>query len=192
MDFRFERPATVDQAIALLAGEPGSARILAGGTDLLVALRAGASRTALVVDIKSIPGIDEIRWSPDGDLVIGAAVPVQRIHDDREIARIYPALADGAGNIGSLQIRYRATVGGNLANASPCMDTAPPLLVLGARVRTAGPRGEREIALDSFFIGVKETVLFRDEFLLSITVPRRARDGAPRRSSEFGGTISPW
>ncbi len=175
MDFRFEKPASIEEAATLLAEKPGPVKVLAGGTDLLVALRAGAIRPSLIVDIKAIPGLGEISWSSEGDLSIGAAVEVQRIHEDARIAELYPALAEGAGGIGSLQIRYRATIGGNLANASPCMDTAPPLLVLGARLRAAGPCGEREIPLESFFVGVKETVLRPDEFLLSIIVPREAR-----------------
>lgn len=175
MDFRFEKPTTVAEATALLAATPGPTKVLSGGTDLLLALRAGTIRPALVVDIKALPGIGEISWSSEGDLTIGAAVEVQRIHEDPRIADLYPALSDGAGAIGSLQIRCRATIGGNLANASPCMDTAPPLLVLGARLRAAGPDGEREIPLESFFVGVKETVLRPDEILLSIVVPRDAR-----------------
>ncbi len=174
MDFRFEKPATIEEATALLAEKPGPVKVLAGGTDLLVALRAGTSEPALVVDIKAIPALLEIRWTPEGDLRIGAAVEVQRIHEDARIAQIYPALSDGTGAIGSLQIRCRATIGGNIANASPCMDTAPPLLVLGARVEAMGPGGKREIPLDSFFVGVKETALRPDEMLTAIIVPRSA------------------
>jgi CO/xanthine dehydrogenase FAD-binding subunit len=171
-EFRFEKPASLEEAAEILAVEPRSVKVLAGGTDLLVALRAGSLRPALFMDIKSIPGIHEIVWTQDGDLRIGAAVEVQRIHDDPRIMKEYPALAEGAGQIGSLQIRWRATIGGNLANASPCMDTAPPLLVLGARLCVAGPRGEREIPLESFFVDVKKTVLHPDEILLTIIVPR--------------------
>jgi CO/xanthine dehydrogenase FAD-binding subunit len=172
--FRYERPAGVAEAVALLAGAPGNARILAGGTDFLIELRSGGTRPELVVDVKGIAGLNDIAWTAGGDLVLGACVLVQRIAEDGKIRKIFPALADGAGAIGSLQIRWRATVGGNLANASPCMDTAPPLLVLGARLKIAGPKGEREIPLAEFFKGVKQTVLGPGELVTAVVVPRPA------------------
>jgi len=135
--FRYERPESVAQATALLAAAPGRARVLAGGTDLLVALRAGGARPELVVDVKRIPGIGDIAWTDGGDLVLGACALVEEIAADARVRAVFPALAEGAGAIGSLQIRWRATVGGNLANASPCMDTAPPLLVLDALAELA-------------------------------------------------------
>jgi carbon-monoxide dehydrogenase medium subunit len=143
-----------------------------------VALRAGFARPELVVDIKGIPGIDEISWSPSGDLVLGAAVPVRRIAADPRIRQLFPALAEGTLAIGSPQIRCRATVGGNLANASPCMDTAPPLLLLGARLRIAGPHGAREIPLEGFFAGVKKTVLAEGEIVTAIVVPAPSPDSS--------------
>ena len=145
--FQYEKPTSVAQAAALLAGAHGRAKILAGGTDLLVAMRSGLSQPELVVDVKHIPAMTEISWTGDGELVIGAAVEVGRIAEDPRIGEVFPALAEGAGAIGSLQVRCRATVGGNLANASPCMDTAPPLLVLGAQVQVASQAGERRIPL---------------------------------------------
>ena len=172
--FRYERPTTLAQATALLAAAAGKAKVLAGGTDLLVALRSGASRPELVVDIKRVEGLSEIRWTSAGDLVIGAAVEIRRIYEDPRIAAVFPALAQGAAAIGSLQIRNRATVGGNLANASPCMDTAPPLLVLGASARVAGSTGERQVPLHGFFVDVKKTVLAPDEVLIAVIVPAPA------------------
>jgi len=170
--FQYEKPTSVAQAAALLAGARGRAKILAGGTDLLVAMRSGLSQPELVVDVKHIPAMTEISWTDDGELVIGAAVEVGRIAEDPRIGEAFPALAEGAGAIGSLQIRCRATVGGNLANASPCMDTAPPLLVLGAQVQVASQAGERRIPLSTFFVGVKQTVLAPEEFVTTIVVPR--------------------
>jgi CO/xanthine dehydrogenase FAD-binding subunit len=172
--FRYERPTSVGQATALLAEAPGRARILAGGTDLLVALRAGTARPDLVVDVKRLPGISDLTWTGDGDLVIGAAVQVQRIADDPRVRSTFPALAEGTETIGSIQIRSRATVGGNISNASPCMDSAPALLVLGATLKIAGCAGERELPLREFFVGVKKTVLAPDEIVTSIRVPRSA------------------
>jgi carbon-monoxide dehydrogenase medium subunit len=168
--FRYERPATVAEATSLLAGAGGRARVLAGGTDLVIALRAGAS-PELVVDVKRIPELGAISWTPAGELILGACVLVQTVAEDARIRATYPALAEGAEAIGSLQIRWRATIAGNLANASPCMDTAPPLLVLGARLVIAGPRGTREASLADFFVGVKETSLARDEMVTAVRVP---------------------
>jgi carbon-monoxide dehydrogenase medium subunit len=181
-NFRYERPASVAEATALLAAARGRARVLAGGTDLMVALRAGVARPELVVDVKRLPGLTDITWTRDGDLVLGACVLVQRVAEDARIRETFPALAEGAAEIGSLQIRSRATVGGNLANASPCMDTAPPSLVLGARLKVAGPRAEREIPLPEFFRGVKQTSLAPDEVVTAVFVPKPA----PGLRSAFG------
>ena len=169
--FRYERPATVAEATALLAAAGGRARVLAGGTDLVIALRAGVSPD-LVVDVKRIPELGAISWTPAGDLVLGACVLVQTVAEDERIRATFPALAEGAAAIGSLQIRWRATMAGNLANASPCMDTAPPLLVLGGALLIAGPRGTREAPLADFFVGVKETALGRDEIVTAVRVPK--------------------
>lgn len=171
--FRYERPATVAEATSLLAAAGGRARVLAGGTDLVVALRAGLALD-LVVDVKRIPELHSLDWTPEGDLLLGACVLVQTAAEDARIRTTFPALAEGAEAIGSLQIRYRATVAGNLANASPCMDTAPPLLVLGAELRIAGPRGARAAPLADFFAGVKETTLARDELVTVVRVPKPA------------------
>ena len=167
---RYERPASVAAATALLAEAGGAARILAGGTDLLIALRTTPG-VEMLVDVKRIPELGAVTWTPEGGLVLGAGVQVQRIADDARIRDTFTALAEGAGAIGSLQIRWRATVGGNLSNASPCMDTAPPLLVLGGRLRVAGPKGEREAPLADFFMGVKKTALAPDEMVTAIVLP---------------------
>jgi len=171
--FRYERPGTLAEATALLAGAGGGARILAGGTDLMIALRGGPQPTVLV-DIKRIPELARITWTPAGDLEIGACVTVQDIAEDARIRGIFTALAEGAEAIGSLQIRWRATVAGNLSNASPCMDTAPPLLVLDGRLRVAGPQGTREAPLADFFLGVKQTALAPGELATAVIVPKPA------------------
>ncbi len=171
--FRYERPGSVAQATALLAEAGGGARILAGGTDLMIALRTPPAPEVLV-DVKRIPELGEITWTPEGELVLGACVLVQRVADDERIRATFPALAEGAGAIGSLQVRSRATVAGNLANASPCMDTAPPLLVLGGRLRIAGAEGRREAPLANFFLGVKHTALGPGELVTAVVVPKPA------------------
>ena len=169
--FRYERPGTVAEATALLAGAGGGARILAGGTDLMIALRGGPQPTVLV-DIKRIPELGQVRWTPAGDLEIGACVRVQDVAEDARVRGAFTALAEGAEAIGSLQIRWRATVAGNLSNASPCMDTAPPLLVLNGRLRVLGPKGTREAPLSDFFLGVKKTALASEELVTAVIVPK--------------------
>jgi carbon-monoxide dehydrogenase medium subunit len=170
MDMRYERPTTLADACSLLAQGPGPAVVLAGGTDLQIKLRARAIAPALVVDIKAIPGLSDIRWDGDG-LRLGAAVTMRQIYEDRRIVEAYPALAEGAESVGSLQIRGRATVGGNLCNASPCMDTAPPLLLMRATVEVARAGGSRVIPIDHFFVGVKKTLLAPGEICTAIVVP---------------------
>jgi CO/xanthine dehydrogenase FAD-binding subunit len=192
-DFLYERPTSVAEATALLAGAAGAARVLAGGTDLVVALRAGTARPRLVVDVKRIAELAEISWTGDGDLVLGACVTVGRIGEDRRIRAAFPALAEGAATIGSLQVRSRATVGGNLANASPCMDTAPPLLVLGAELAIAGPGSERRLPLVDFFTGVKQTVLGPAEIVTAVRVPGPgpgARSGFDKITRVFGHDLA--
>lgn len=172
-DLRYERPGTVAEATALLAAGGGTARVLAGGTDLVLALRAGLSCDVLV-DVKHVPELGSIAWAADGTLEIGACVRVQDVADDARVRATFPALAEGAGEIGSLQIRQRATVAGNLSNASPCMDTAPPLLVLDGRLRIVGPQGTREAPLADFFLGVKKTALRPEELITHVVVPKPA------------------
>ncbi len=174
-ELRYEKPASAKEACALLAKAPGRARILAGGTDLVVDLASGRSTAEELIDIKNIPGVREIRWLPDGDLVIGAAVVMRQLYEDERVADTYPALAQGAEAVGSLQIRCRATVGGNLCNASPCADTAPPLLVLGAHVQVVGVDGSREIPLAELFLDVKKTALKPGEFVTAIVLPETSR-----------------
>ncbi|MFH1842339.1 MAG: xanthine dehydrogenase family protein subunit M [bacterium] len=173
-DLRYEKPASVAEAVRLLAAEPGRAAALAGGTDLMVAMRAGRATgqcPELLVDLKGITELERITWTEDGTLRIGACVRIQDLAGDARIQQTFPALAEAAGNIGSLQVRHRATVGGNLGNASPCADTAPPLLVLAARLVVAGDRQSREIPLDQFFQGVKQVALTPGEIIIEVVVP---------------------
>ena len=156
--------------MGLLLAEDGVATVLSGGTDLLADVRAGRD-AGLVVDIKRIPGLSDITWEPDGTLILGACVLVQRVADDPRIRQTFPALADAAEHLGSYQVRNRATIAGNLGNASPCADNAPPLLVLNARVRVASPAGLREVPLDGFIRNVKKTALERGEIITALVVP---------------------
>jgi CO/xanthine dehydrogenase FAD-binding subunit len=191
-DTRFERPTSLEAALALLAEMPDRAMVLAGGTDLQLKLRDGsttagiaapaAGRAAVVVDIKAIPELATIRWTEDGGLVIGSAVTMRQLCDDALVVERYPGLARGAEALGSFQVRCRATIGGNLCNASPCMDTAPALLVLGARLRVKSVKGERDIPLATFFAGVKKTTLAPGELATAVVVPAASR----RLATAFG------
>lgn len=167
---RYECPASVEAAVALLRGETGEATILAGGTDLMGDVRAGRD-AGLVVDIKKIPELKTIGWGPDGTLILGACVSVQRVADDARIRERYPALSVAAGNLASYPVRCRATIAGNLANASPCADNAPALLVLHALVRIASSQGVRDVPLDGFIRDVKKTALQRGEIITAIVIP---------------------
>lgn len=167
---RYECPRTVEAAVQLLTGQDGETSVLAGGTDLLADVRAGRE-AGLVVDIKRIPELKEIRWEPDGTLVLGACVSVQQIAEDARIRERYPGLATAAGNLGSYQVRCRATIAGNLGNASPCADNPPALLVLNAKVCVVSAQGRREVPLDGFIRDVKKTALKRGEIITAIVIP---------------------
>lgn len=170
-------PGSVKEAVALLA--QGEAEVLAGGTDLLLRLKAGQPTPRLVVDVKRIPGFDEIRFDARTGLSIGPAVTLAALAGDPVVQRRYPALAQGAGLVGSVQIRNRATLAGNICNAAPSADTAPPLLVLGARVRLAGPEGRRTLPLEEVFLGPGKTALEPGELVVGIQVPTpRGRSGS--------------
>ncbi|TAL07064.1 MAG: xanthine dehydrogenase family protein subunit M, partial [Chloroflexota bacterium] len=169
--FAYEQPSTLDEALGLLAAPAGEARPLAGGTDLIIRLRDGTLRPTLVVDVKAIPelrpGIELV-----GDrLTIGATTVMTDIAADQRIRRHFLALAEAALVVGSVQIRNRATLAGNLCNASPAADTATPLLAHGAIVVLTGPAGTRRVALDAFFIRSGTTVLEPGELMVAIELP---------------------
>jgi carbon-monoxide dehydrogenase medium subunit len=177
--FAYERPTDLDDAVALLAEHGSEARLLAGGTDLIIRLRDGSIRPRIVVDLKGIAELDgEIRES-DGGLTIGAKTVMTDIAADERIRRDYRALAEAAWVVGSVQIRNRATLAGNVCNASPAADTAPALLVYGARVIAVGPAGARRIPIDGFFVRSGVTTLARGELVTAIELPRpTSRQGA--------------
>jgi CO/xanthine dehydrogenase FAD-binding subunit len=170
--FAYERPAHLDDAVALLAEHgPDAARVLAGGTDLIIRLRDGTLRPGVVVDVKRIAELDgSIRETGDV-LRIGARTTMTDIAADSRIRRDYTALAEGAAVVGSVQIRNRATLAGNICNASPAADTTPALLVFGAVVVVAGPAGNRRIPLDAFFVRSGVTTLEPGELVVAIELP---------------------
>jgi CO/xanthine dehydrogenase FAD-binding subunit len=169
--FAYERPTTVADALALLQAHGPDARILAGGTDLIIRLRDGSLRPGVVVDLKRIaelePGIREV----EGRISIAATTVMTDIAADPRIRTRFQALAEAASVVGSVQIRNRATIGGNLCNASPAADTAPSLLVFGAELVTAGPGGSRRIALDDFFVRSGVTTLLSGELVTAVELP---------------------
>jgi CO/xanthine dehydrogenase FAD-binding subunit len=168
--FDYAAPTSVDSAVALLA-QTADAYPLAGGTDLIGELRTGRVHASVLVDIKRIPELMEIRYDESG-LSLGAAVPCYRIYRDQSIARAYPALAEVAQSIGGTQIQGRASIGGNLCNASPSADCAPLLIALRATCRIAGPHGIRTVPVETFFTGPRRNALWPGELLLSVHVQR--------------------
>ena len=173
-DFVYERPTRLADAVALLAdGGLDVARPLAGGTDLIIRLRDGTIRPRTVVDVKGLAELDAgIVETEDGGLRIGARTVMTDITEDPRIRRDYRALADGAAVVGSVQIRNRATLAGNIGNASPAADTVPALLVYAARVVVAGPGGTRTIPIDDVFVRSGVTTLARGELITAIELPR--------------------
>jgi CO/xanthine dehydrogenase FAD-binding subunit len=168
--FRYHRPKTLDEALRLLGEVGPGARILAGGTDLLVGLGDGSVTTEDVVDIKAIPGLAEITLE-DGVMTIGACVTVNQLLGFEGLPEDFGALGEAAAGLATYQIRNRATVAGNICNASPACDLGPPLLVLDAEVTAVSPAGERTIPVKDFFVGVKKTCCAPQEIVTGIRVP---------------------
>lgn len=172
----FHAPESVDEAIALLAGDP-QARVLAGGTDLIVQMGSGRIAPSVIVDVKRIVGMSEVR-SNDGGFTIGAATPCTALKDDRALAAAWPGVVEAANLIGSVQVRNRATMAGNLCNASPAADSVPALVAAGATCLVAGPNGQREVAVEDLPTGPGTTSLAPGEFVVEIRLPAQARGGA--------------
>jgi CO/xanthine dehydrogenase FAD-binding subunit len=169
--FAYERPTSLADAVALLAAHGSQARPLAGGTDLIIRLRDRSIRPAVVVDVKRIAELDASIREVDGRLVIGARTTMTDIMADGRVRTDFTALAEAAAVVGSVQIRNRATLAGNLCNASPAADTAPALLVYDATVVSFGPQGERRVPLDSFFVRSGVTTLAPEELVTAIELP---------------------
>lgn len=173
--FTYERPTTLAQAVDLLETHGRAARPLAGGTDLIIRLRDGTVRPAIVVDLKRIPELRPAIHEEVGRLTIGATTVMTDIAADERVRHLFVALAEAAAVVGSVQIRNRATLGGNVCNASPAADTATPLLVYGAVVVIAGRGGIRRIPITDFFIRSGETALAPGELVTSIELPLPGR-----------------
>ncbi len=171
---RYEAPETLDAAVALLTAATGDARVLAGGTDLLVQLKTDMIDPGLVVDLKRIAEMRQIKKLPDG-FHIGAAVSGAELKEHPELKKHWPGVVEAANLIGSTQIQGRATLGGNLCNASPAADSVPALIAAGARVSIHGPKGRRELAVEDVVLAPRKTALAKGEFVVSFQVPLRAK-----------------
>ena len=169
--FAYARPASLAEAVALLAEHGPDARVLAGGTDLVIRLRDGSAHPSLVVDVKRIAELDPAIREADGRLVIPATAVMTDIAADVRVRRRFRALAEAAEVVGSVQIRNRATLAGNVCNASPAADTAPSLLVYGAEVVAVGSGGERLIPIDEFFVRSGVTTLLPGELVTAVELP---------------------
>ena len=169
---RFEAPTSIDAAVALLAAEGGTSRLLAGGTDVLVQLRSGMVEPDLVVDIKRIPGLDSIA-DEDGGWRVGAAVPAVEMKEHAALYAAWPGVVEAANLIGSTQIHNRATLAGNLCNGSPAADSVPAMAAAGAVARIHGPDGVRDVPVEELTTGPGKTVLAQGEMVGSIFLPGR-------------------
>ena len=169
----FEKPKTIEEAVKLLSESGGEAKPLAGGTDLIVQLRVGDPRVnaKVVVDVKSIPELNELSYSADGGLTVGAAVECYKIYNDENVKKHYPAILDSATLIGGTQIQGRASLGGNLCNAAPSGDSIPNMVAHGAVATVVGPKGTRQIAGEDVCTGPRQTSIADDELLISINFP---------------------
>jgi carbon-monoxide dehydrogenase medium subunit len=169
---RYEAPNTLAAAVALLAGADGQGAVLAGGTDLLIHMRAARVEPELLVDVKNVAEMRSIA-PENGGFRVGAAVTGMELLEHEAFAAAWPGVADGVKLIGSIQVKGRATVGGNVCNASPAADSVPPLIAAGAVVEICGPRGRRCCPLEDFLVGPGRTALAAGEIAMSFLLPPR-------------------
>lgn len=169
--FDYVRAATYDDAVQLLLEHTQEARLMMGGTDLLVQMRNRAIRPQLVLDVKHLPGMRDIIYDGATGLSVGAAVTMNQLANDLRVRIQYSLLAEAAESVATYQVRNRATIGGNLCNASPCADTTPAILALGGRVVLRGSNGERELPTEEFAVGPGKTALQPGELLTAIRFP---------------------
>ena len=165
------QPHSLAETLRILKNRRPGVRVLAGGTDLILQVKQGLISPSLLVDVKNIPELNRLEWTRNGGLHIGAAVPLARLVESPLLAEKYGILAQACGVIGSMQIRNRGTMGGNICNAAPSADSAPPLLCLGAIAVASSGAVTRKIDLERFFTGPGKTALRRNELLVEIEVP---------------------
>ncbi|HZP39282.1 MAG TPA: xanthine dehydrogenase family protein subunit M [Methylomirabilota bacterium] len=175
---RYEAPDSLEGAVALLAGARGDARVLAGGTDLLVQMRADILEPELIVDIKRIPETRTVT-EERGGWRIGAAVTGAELTEHPRLKQVWPGVIEAANLIGSTQVQGRATMGGNLCNGSPAADSVPALVAAGALASLVGPRGRRDLPVEDVMLGPRRLALEKGEIVASFLLPPR-----PPRSSD--------
>jgi carbon-monoxide dehydrogenase medium subunit len=183
--FEYMRPSSVEEACAMLASADGPAMALAGGTDLLVQMKQGGLEPHALVSLRDVPGLDALYLDEDGCLVIGSVTPLAALENSPDVLRAFPGIAEAASFVGSMQVRSRATVGGNLCNAAPSADTAPILIACGATAVITDGRAERRLLLEDFFTGPGQTVLKPGELLKAIVVPPLQETGFAKYFKSF-------
>ncbi|MBV9583865.1 MAG: xanthine dehydrogenase family protein subunit M [Alphaproteobacteria bacterium] len=176
----YTAPTSIDDAVKALAASAGLAKVLSGGTDLLVQMKSGRTRPELIVDTKHIPGLVGIREEGD-QFVIGGATPGVMISADERLIRAYPGIVEGVDLIGSTQIQGRASIAGNLCNASPAADSVPPVIAARAKAVVAGPNGRREVPVESIVTGPGQTSLQKGELVVEFRIPKPK----PRQSDAY-------
>jgi CO/xanthine dehydrogenase FAD-binding subunit len=176
----YSAPASVEDAVRILAGASGAAKVMSGGTDLLVQLRSGRMKAEHIVDTKMIPGIFGIR-EEGGVFIIGAATSGAVLGEHKALRAAWPGVVEGANLIGSTQIQGRASLAGNLCNASPAADSVPPLIAAKATCVVVGSGGRREVPVESIATGPGRTSLKVDEFIVEFRLPKRL----PRSSDAY-------
>ena len=169
--FEYVAAKSISEAIDLLSEKGDQARVLSGGTDLIVQVREKRRSLELMIDVKQIPEVNEISYNATDVVVLGASTPCYKIYNNTDIKSAYPGLIDAVSIIGGIQVQGRASVGGNLCNASPAADSIPALIVLNATCVIAGPSGTREIATKDFCTAPGQTAMGKGELLTSIKIP---------------------
>jgi len=168
---QYLEPRSMEEALSLLLRHKDAAKVMAGGTDVLVQLKKGKVSPGYIINVKAVPGQDVIAYDEDEGLRIGALATIRSIEASPVIRQKFGLLAQAASELGTPQVRNRATIGGNICNASPSAEIAPALIVLGARLKIVGADGERTVPAESFFTGPGQTVLHPHELLSEIQVP---------------------
>jgi CO/xanthine dehydrogenase FAD-binding subunit len=190
--FNYLAPTTLDEALSLLSEYKGRAKAIAGGTDLVPKLKRREIRAPeYVIDLKGVPGLDEIKYDAGG-LSLGALVTIGMVETSAKIQQKFGILAQAAQSMASPQVRNRGTIAGNICNAVPSADSAPPLLTLGARLKLVSQKSERTVNIEDFFTGPNQTALGDDEILREIQVPDMPTNGkgvylklTPRRAMDL-------
>ena len=177
-DTQYLAAKTIDEAVNAHAKAKGSARFLAGGTDLLVQIKSGIRKPNLVIDIKKIVELNSIKEISDTEFVIGASVSGANLNRNTKFAKLWPGVLEAFRLIGSEQIQGRASLGGNLCNGSPAGDSVPALIAAGCKAVIAGPEGRKEIPIENFHLGPGKTILENGQMLVSLKFPKRNENSA--------------